>query len=387
MTSLLVRLFVKNHRDTASPAVRAAIGRLAGLTGIVCNILLSLGKLIIGLLADSVSIIADAANNTSDAASSIVTLCAFRLSQKPADKDHPYGHARYEYVAGLLVSVLVLVIGGHLAMNAADKIFHPAPTQFSLVSFAVLGGSILLKLWMALFYRSLSRRIASTALRATAADCRNDVIATAAVLAASGAEYLWGVRIDGYMGLAVAVFILWSGCKLVRETISPLLGMQADKEQVAALEDLVLSHDKVLGIHDLLIHDYGPGRCFASIHAELSAAEDPLVCHAVIDAIEHQALDELGVRLVIHYDPVDDRDPETCALRRLTAEIALAIDGRISLHDFHMVETTGEKQLHFDLSLPYALHDDCTVIQSQIEAALAGKGYPYITVIEFDGIE
>ncbi len=387
MTALLLHLFVKNHRNTASPAVRAAIGRLAGLTGIVCNVLLSLAKLVIGLLADSVSIIADAANNTSDAASSIVTLFAFRLSQKPADKDHPYGHARYEYVAGLLVSILILVIGGQLAANAMDKIFHPAPTQFSAISFAVLTGSILVKLWMTLFYRSLAKRITSSTLRATSTDCRNDVIATSAVLAASVAEYLWGVRIDGYMGLAVAIFILCSGCKLVRETISPLLGMQADKEQIAALEDLVLSHEKVLGIHDLLIHDYGPGRCFASIHAELSAVEDPMVCHAVIDAIEHRALDELGVRLVIHYDPVDDRDPETCALRRLTAEIALTIDERISLHDFHIVETNGEKQLHFDLSLPYALHDDRAIIQTQIEAALTVKGYPYITVIEFDGIE
>lgn len=387
MTSLLVRLFVKNHRDTASPAVRAAIGRLAGLTGIVCNLLLSLGKLIIGLLADSVSIIADAANNTSDAASSIVTLFAFRMSQKPADKDHPYGHARYEYVAGLLVSVLILVIGGQLAMNAADKIFHPAPTQFSLVSFAVLAGSILLKLWMALFYRSLGKRIASTALRATAADCRNDVIATAAVLAASGAEYLWGVRIDGYMGLAVAVFILWSGCKLVRETISPLLGMQADKEQIAALEDLVLSHEKVLGIHDLLIHDYGPGRCFASIHAELSAAEDPLACHAVIDAIEHQALDTLGIRLVIHCDPVDTADEEHMALRALTERLVSAIDARMSLHDFHVVTVDGVTRLHFDLTLPFALHDKHAVIQTRLESALAAHGAPYETVIEFDGIE
>lgn len=387
MTALLLKLFVKDRHNTSSPAVRAAIGKLAGITGIVCNVLLSLAKLIVGLIADSVSIIADAANNTSDAASSIVTLLAFRMSQKPADKDHPYGHARYEYVAGLLVSVLILVIGGQLAANSMEKIFHPAATQFSLVSFAVLIGSVLVKLWMTLFYRTLGKHIDSSTLRATSADCRNDVIATTAVLVACAAEYAFKIRIDGYMGLAVAVFILWSGCRLVRETISPLLGMQANKEQVEALETLVLSHDKVLGIHDLLVHDYGPGRCFASIHAELSAAEDPLCCHAVIDAIEHKALDVLGIHLVIHYDPVDTSDSATQTLKALTASIIGDIDKRMSLHDFHIVRSDNITQLHFDLSLPYALCGEHAAIKTQIEARLCAEGYPYETVIDFDGNE
>lgn len=384
MTSLLLKLFVKDHNDVSSPTVRAAVGRLAGLTGIVCNVLLSLFKLIIGLLADSVSIIADAANNTSDAASSIVTLLAFRMSQKPADKDHPYGHARYEYVAGLLVSVLILVIGGELAMSSAEKIFHPAPTQLSLVSFAVLAGSILMKLWMTLFYRRLGKHIGSAPLRATAADCQNDVLATSAVLVACLTEYMWGWRIDAYIGLAVAVFILWSGCRLVRETISPLLGMPADKEQVAALEALVLSHEKVLGIHDLLIHDYGPGRCFASIHAELSATEDPLCCHAIIDSIEHAALDALGIRLVIHYDPVDTSDSRRESLQALTASVVTAIDARLSLHDFHVVSADGVTRLHFDLTLPYALQGEHDAIKTAIEEQLALRGEAFETVIDFD---
>lgn len=387
MTSLLLMLFVKDRHNTASPAVRASVGRLAGVTGIVCNLLLFLAKLTVGLLAGAVSIIADAANNLSDASSSVVTLIGFRLSQKPADKDHPYGHARYEYIAGLLVSVIILVIGVQLGMEAIQKILHPSVTTLTLPTLIILSAAILVKLWMMLFYRSLGKRIGSATLRATAIDARNDALATTVVLLSCVAEHVFAVHIDGVAGLAVAVFILYSGCRLVGETISPLIGQGADPETVKALKALILSHEKVLGIHDLLIHDYGPGRRFASVHAELNAADDPIACHAVIDSIEHEALDRMQIRLVIHCDPVDTTDEERTALHALTERLVTAIDARMSLHDFHVVTVDGVTRLHFDLTLPYALHDKHAVIQTRLESALAAHGAHYETVIDFDETE
>ena len=304
MTTLLLRLFVRNHSDAGSPAVHSAIGKLAGIVGIVCNILLFAGKFIVGLMAGSASITADAVNNLLDASSSVVTLLGFRLAQRPADKGHPFGHARYEYLAGLLVAALILLSGGDQARTALGKILHPVSTEFTTITFIVLVGSIGLKLWMTVFFRSLGKRINSTTLSATSVDSRNDVIASTSVLIGCLIEYVFQINLDGYVALLVALFIIYSGFRLMTETISPLLGKQADDELIMQLSQLVLSHDKILGIHDLLIHDYGPGQCYASVHVEMSADENPVTSHEIIDHIECETLERMNIHLVIHYDPI-----------------------------------------------------------------------------------
>lgn len=385
MTEFLLRLFVKDYRSTESSAVHLAIGKLAGITGIVCNVLLFLGKLTVGLIAGSVSITADAVNNLSDAASSVVTLLGFRMAQQPADRDHPFGHARYEYLSGLVIAALIFLIGGDLAKTSFQKILSPAAVEFSAATFLVLLLSILIKLWMSVFFRSLGGRIQSTTLQATSADSRNDVIASLAVLAGCLAEYFFHINVDGFLGLLVALFILYSGIGIARETISPLLGKRANQELVERMSELVLSHDKVLGIHDLLVHDYGPGQCFASLHVELSADENPLVCHDIIDDIERDALEKLNVHLVIHYDPVVQDDEEWNEMRSLMEEIIREIDPQLSMHDFRIARGARQTKLVFDLAVPYSMTGQHKELKKKIDDALADRKKEYVTVIHFDG--
>ena len=387
MTKLLLRLFVKNYEDTENPAVHGAVGKLAGITGIVCNVLLFLGKLITGWLAGSLSIMADAVNNLSDAASSVVTLLGFRLAQRPADKDHPYGHARYEYLSGLAVAVLILVIGVELVKSAVTKIFHPEPAVISVVTVGILIASIAVKLWMSGFFASLGKRIRSTTLRASSVDSRNDVLATSAVLVSCLIQYFFNVNLDGYVGLAVALFILWSGVNIAKETISPLLGKQADPALVERLTEMMLSHDKILGIHDLLIHDYGPGQCFASVHAELDDQEDPVACHDVIDHIERQAYEELNVHMVIHFDPVAVGDAQREEMRETVEEIIHSLNSQLSMHDFRLVRDIGETKLMFDLAVPYDMDSSREQLKREIDEALRARGKQCTTVIHFDGKE
>ena len=384
MTSLLLRLFVKDYENTESVAVHSAIGRLAGFTGIICNLLLFLGKLTVGWLANSVSIIADAINNLSDASSSVVTLLGFKMAQQPADAEHPYGHARYEYLSGLVVAALILIIGFDLAKSSFQKILHPEAVEFSAATFIVLVLSIAVKLWMAGFFRSLGNRIHSTTLQATSVDSRNDVVASTAVLLGCAAGYFFHVNIDGIIGLAVAVFILYSGVDIARETISPLLGKQADPELIDRITQLVLSHEKILGIHDLLVHDYGPGQCFATVHAELSAEEDPLECHDIIDDIERDALEQMNVHLVIHYDPVVLNDEEWNTMREIMEEIIVEVDPKLSMHDFRVVRSSKKTKLMFDLAVPYSMRSRHREIKAQIDTLLAERGKDYKTVISFD---
>ena len=387
MTKLLLRLFVKNYGDTENPAVHGAVGKLAGITGIVCNALLFLGKLITGWLAGSLSIMADAVNNLSDAASSVVTLLGFRLAQRPADKDHPYGHARYEYLSGLAVAVLILVIGVELVKSAVTKIFHPEPAVISVVTVGILIASIAVKLWMSGFFASLGKRIRSTTLRASSVDSRNDVLATSAVLVSCLIQFFFDVNLDGYVGLAVALFILWSGVNIAKETISPLLGKQADPALVEKLTEMMLSHDKILGIHDLLIHDYGPGQCFASVHAELDDQEDPVACHDVIDHIERQAYEELNVHMVIHFDPVAVGDAQREEMRETVEEIIHSLNSQLSMHDFRLVRDIGETKLMFDLAVPYDMDSSREQLKREIDEALRSRGKQCTTVIHFDGKE
>ena len=385
MTKLLLALFVKNYPDGKNPQVRSAIGSMAGITGIVCNILLFLGKLICGLLSGSVSIIADAANNLSDAASSGITFLGFRLARRPADADHPYGHARYEYLSALVISFVILLLGAELAKTAVGKILTPQAQTFSALTVGILVGSIALKLWLWRFYTNLGQRIGSGALEATGIDSRNDCIATFGVLLGVLAERIFSFPVDGWIGLGVALFILWSGISIARETVSSLLGQRADPELTEKISLLVLSHEKILGIHDLLVHDYGPGQCFASVHAELSAQEEPLVCHDIIDDIECDALNELNVHLVIHYDPVEVNDEERTKMQAQVEEIARNIHPGLSVHDFRVVRGAKQTKLVFDLAVPYGIPSSHRQLKEEIDEKLAQKGISYGAVIRFDG--
>ena len=384
MTKLLLHLFVRNYQDTENPKVRAAYGKLAGMVGIVCNILLFAGKLAVGLLSGAVSITADAVNNLSDASSSLITLLGFKLAERPADEEHPYGHARIEYLTGLIVAALILIIGFELAKSSVAKILHPETVEFSLITFCVLTGSILVKLWMSVFCRSLGKRISSTTLAATAADSRNDVISTAAVLLGCLAGHFWGWKIDGWIGALVALFILYSGCSIAKETVSPLLGRQADPELVERIESLILSHDKILGIHDLMVHDYGPGQCFASVHAEMAVCEDPLLCHDIIDDIERDVFRDLHVHLVIHYDPIETDNEELNHMRALVEQEICAIDPALKLHDFRMVRGPGHTNLIFDLVVPFSMTGQTAELKQRIDERVQFEDSKYYTVITFE---
>lgn len=376
MTQFLLRTFAKN------PADRSAVGAMAGKTGIVCNCLLFVLKLLAGLAAGSVAMVADGFNNLSDAASSAVTLLGFRLARIPADREHPYGHGRYEYLAAMAVSVLILLVGVELAKSSLQKLLHPQPINASWLAAGILAVSIALKFWMAGFYRSLGNRIQSPVLLAAAADSRNDVIATGAVLAGLGIYVCTQWNLDGLLGLGVSAFILCSGVASLKDTVSPLLGTRADNDLVEELTQLVLSHG-VLGVHDLLIHDYGPGQRFASLHAEVDADANPLCIHDLLEDIEEDALQLLQVHLVIHSDPVVKNDPEQAALTELVARCAGEIDSRITVHDLHLAHHEGELRLVFDLAVPYDL-PDCA---SRLEEMLHTRGVDYEMVIHVDGAE
>ena len=385
MTKLLLRLFVKDANNKTSPKVRAKVGLLSGVTGILCNALLFAGKLMMGILSGSVSITADAMNNLSDATSSIVTLIGFKLAERPADEEHPYGHARYEYLSGLAVAAMILIIGFELAKSSVEKIIHPEAVTFSLPVVLVLVASIGVKLWLCVFNRRLGRHIDSGALLATATDSRNDVISTAAVLAAGIVEFFTHWRVDGYMGLAVALFILYSGVSLAKDTISPLLGEATSPQLRELIVELLKSEPQVLGYHDLMVHDYGPGQRFASLHVEMDQKEDPLLCHEIIDNLERRCLQKHNIHLVIHYDPVVTDDAEQEALRTYLYETLAAMDSRLTMHDFRMVRGNGHTNLIFDIALPNAWKGKEKQIKQGIETALTALDQgTFYTVITFD---
>lgn len=384
MTGLLLRLFVRDYQNTDDPKVRSRFGKLAGLVGIACNILLFGGKLAIGAVSGSVSITADAINNLSDASSSIVTLLGFKLAEKPADEGHPFGHARIEYLSGLIVAFTILIIGVELIKSSVSRILHPQAVEFSAAMLAVLTLSILLKLWLAAFNRSLGAQIHSSALIATAADSRNDVISTAAVLAACVVARLTGLRIDGYMGLLVALFILYSGVCIARDTIDPLLGEAPNEELTRMVAHEIGSYEKVLGIHDLMVHDYGPGRRFATVHVEMDCREDPLVCHDIIDDIERDFLSKHNIHMVIHYDPVVTDDAELNHMHELVAQAVRDIDPRLSVHDFRMVRGPCHTNLIFDMVIPFEMNDRKAELARLVHDRIQFEDRKYYAVITFD---
>ena len=341
---------------------RAAEGKRASIVGICCNLSLFLAKLLAGLLSGSLSVAADAFNNMSDASSSLISLLGFKLGEKPADPEHPYGHGRYEYLAGLCVSVLIMAVGIELLKSSFSRIVTPEPVDFTLLTAVILGLSIAVKAGMMIFYRRVGRRIDSQTLIAAAADSRNDVLTTACVLAGALISRVSSFELDGIVGLGVALFILYSGFGLVRDTLDPLLGHAPAPQEVEAIRQKILSYPGVIGTHDLLIHDYGPGRQFASVHVEMSAAGDPLQSHAVVDTIERDFLRERGLNLVVHMDPVADVDTAAGRFREWIAGQARTVDPALTIHDLCVIPggPEGRTAFNFDCAAPadLALSDD-----------------------------
>ena len=385
MTKLLLKIFIKGN--TADPSVRSRIGKLSGIVGILCNLLLFGAKLFIGMVSGSVSITADAMNNLSDATGSVVTFLGFKLAEKPADADHPYGHARFEYISGLAVSALILLIGFELGKSSFDKILHPQKVKFTPILAGILLFSIAVKLWLYFFSTALSEKIGSATLKATASDSRNDVLTTAAVLGAAFAEHMTGLTLDGYVGMGVALFILYSGLMLAKETISPLLGEAANPELKKDIAEMIKSFPKVLGYHDLMVHDYGPGKRFASMHVEMDRAEDPMECHDIIDNLERECFQRFNVHLVVHYDPIVTGDEVLEEMRSVVKQILSTVDPELHIHDFRMVQGSDHTNLVFDMVLPerYESPKQKREIKEYLDRELNKKeGGPYYTVITFD---
>ncbi len=381
---LSVKRIVGNKEAAATTKGRQAVGMRASVVGIALNTLLCAAKAAIGLAAGSISIVADAVNNLSDAASNIISLLGFKLASKPADAGHPYGHGRYEYLAGLSVAVLVLVVGVELARGSIEKLLNPAPVVYSAVLVAVLLLSISVKLWMMLFNAQVGKEIDSGVLAAASVDSRNDVITTAAVLAAAGVSYFSGLELDGWVGLAVAAFILWSGVELVRDAVDPLLGKPADPETIKLIENKMLSHKGILGIHDLIVHDYGPGRVFASIHAEVDSSVDILTSHELIDAIEQDFLKNEGLAVVIHLDPIVTSDARVSKLRKWISEDVAQIDPRLSIHDLRIVPGENRTNVIFDCYEPYAVEIGEDELKTMISQHVSEKFPQYFCVIKID---
>ena len=353
----LCRRFVKDSDNIGDPKVRFAYGRLAGIVGIVCNLLLCGFKLLAGILAGSLAMIADAFNNLSDAGSAIVTLIGFKLAGAPPDKDHPFGHGRMEYLSAMGVAVLIILAGFELATSAIDKMIHPAAPSFSLISTIILAVSILVKLWMALFNRRIGKKIRSDALCAAGLDSRNDVICTGGVLVSSLLNLVLDFSIDGYVGMAVALFVIWSGFTVIRDTVSPLLGQAPDPELVQNIQQTVLAHEGVVGIHDLIVHDYGPGRVMVSLHAEVPVDQSISKSHDIIDNIEMELQEKFNILSCIHMDPIDSDNPETQRLKALAIRLMNEVDESLTLHDFRVVTGDSHTNLLFDLVVPHGYAD------------------------------
>lgn len=384
MIKLLIRFFILNSEQTDAPEVREKYGILSGIVGIFFNILLFSLKFFAGLLSGAISIIADAFNNLSDAGSSIITMIGFRISTQEADSDHPFGHGRSEYIAGLIVSIIILIMAFELIHSSFMKILHPEPVSFTPIVLLILAVSILVKLYMYCYNTYISKKIASTALRATATDSFSDCLATSAVLLAMLVSHFLSVNIDGYCGILVGLFILWGGIQAARDTISPLLGQAPDPKFIQNIKSIVAQYPEVLGTHDLIVHDYGPGRRMISLHAEVPAKGDILKLHDTIDNIERRLQKELCCSAVIHMDPIMNDDAETLECQELVKGILAEIDPALSLHDFRIVKGPTHTNLIFDLVVPYQTPYSIDALKDAVKRKLQEKNAQYFAVIQID---
>lgn len=384
MTDLILRIFVRDHKNTEDPAVRDKCGRVAGAVGIVTNFLLFLMKIIVGTVFHSVSVTADAVNNLTDSGSSVVTLIGFKMASKPADEKHPFGHARIEYLSGVIVSFIVIFLGLQLGMSSIEKILTPEENALTPVALVVLVISILAKLWQCLFYRKVGRMIKSESVEATSKDSRNDVIATSVVLLGAVITMLTGVNLDGYMGAAVALFIVFSGVQLTISTADPLLGQAPEGELVQTITEKMLSYPGIIGMHDLAVHNYGVGRCFASAHCEVDAKNDILVSHDLIDNIERDFSRDLGIHMVIHLDPVIVGDARTDALHCKVQSLVTALYPTVTIHDFRVIWGVTHSNIVFDAAVPFSVKDSNAVITQKLEAEIQKLDPDYRTVVTID---
>lgn len=352
MTDFLIKKLIKDYEQTENPQVRAAYGMMAGLVGICCNLVLFGAKIAVGIMTSSISVMADAFNNLSDAASSIVGFVGMKMAQKPADEDHPFGHGRIEYISAFIVAFIVIEVGFSLLKTSVGKLLHPETLTFGLVSVGILLFSVVVKLWMALFNRKLGKRIQSSVMMATAADSLGDVAATSATILSIVVFGLWKVNIDGLVGLIVSVLVMIAGINIAKDTLEPLIGGPIDPEIYRKITAFVNGYNGIAGSHDLIVHNYGPGRSMASIHAEVPSDVDIEVSHEIVDKIERDAAKKLGIFLVIHMDPVSLKDGRVKKIRQLMEETLRGLDERLTLHDFRVVDGTSQINLIFDLVVP-----------------------------------
>lgn len=386
MITLLSKFFIKDYNKTSDPKVRQAYGMLCGAVGIVLNIFLFSVKFLAGQLSGSIAIVADAFNNLSDAGSSIITLVGFKMAGQKADSDHPFGHGRIEYISGLLVSVIILLMGFELLKSSVEKIIHPAAIDASPLIMGILLLSICVKLYMFLYNRSVSKKIDSAAMMATAKDSISDSISTVVVLLTTLLSYLTDLQVDGWCGILVALFVLWTGYGAMQDTISPLLGQPPEPEFVKRIEDIVMEYQYqgVLGIHDLVVHNYGPGRVMISVHVEVPSTGDILQLHDMIDLIEHRLADELGCSAVIHMDPVCVDDELTNQIKKKVAEIVGQMEGRVTFHDFRIVHGPTHTNLIFDVVVPFDYPMSDQEVVTYLEEKIKQINENYFTVIEVD---
>lgn len=384
MIGWLVKIFIKDPDNVKDSKVRESYGVLSGAVGIFCNVCLFVLKFIAGIITGAVSISADAFNNLSDAGSSVITLAGFKMAGKPADTDHPYGHGRIEYMAGLGVSVAIIVMGVELFKQSVDRIINPEETVFSVLSIVILVGSICVKTWMAFFNYTLGKRIDSAAMKATATDSLSDCITTTVVLASVFVQYISGYNIDGYAGAVVALFVLYAGFGAAKDTIAPLLGKAPEQKLVSQIEDAVLEGGGVLGIHDMVIHDYGPGRVFASLHAEVPYDMDMLTAHDIIDHAESRIKKRLGIDISIHMDPVIYDDEKLKQIKQEIYKIVSDIDDRITMHDFRLVDGPGVKKVIFDCVVPFDMPISDNEVKKRIADEVLQLEGNYEAVINID---
>ena len=388
MTQLITKLFIKDAENTGNPAVRTRYGVVSSIVGIACNLFLAVLKFLLGIISNSIAITADAANNLSDSASSVVTLVGFKLSSKPADREHPFGHGRIEYVCALVIAFLVLLVGFELGKTSVSRIISGESARFSLAVVSGLFISVCVKLWMSVFNKKLGKKINSSAMEAVSADSLSDALATGVTLLSIIAAKFTSLPVDGYIGILVSLLVMWAGVGIIRDTLTPLLGTTPDPELVKNIHDEILNYDKILGIHDLIVHEYGPGKIFASLHAEVSSTENIMDSHGLIDLIESEVSKKLGIEILIHMDPLEVENEEVCQIRDSVYASLRKLDETFSMHDFRIVPSGDFKNILFDVVIPidYPAPDDTVSAMVVTSVSALDASFVLKPLIERNGI-